>query len=120
MKRTLPRTPAQWLEEIRLAIADASEAEPFAPLVGTKINDANLFHFGTTGVLEVSGPKVERTKGGSSHQGCPGELHCEQRPRLGASSMMAFTLCYVAAHLALDLVDKAKAEAILTYCENHL
>jgi len=33
---------------------------------------------------------------------------------------MAFTLCYVAAHLALDLVDEEKAEAILTYCENQL
>jgi hypothetical protein len=34
--------------------------------------------------------------------------------------MMAFTLCYVAAHLALDLVDEENAEAILTYCEDHL
>jgi hypothetical protein len=33
---------------------------------------------------------------------------------------MAFTLCYVAAHLALDLVDEQEAEAILTYCEDHL
>jgi hypothetical protein len=33
---------------------------------------------------------------------------------------MAFTLCYVAAHFALDLVDEEKAEAILTYCEEHL
>ena len=38
----------------------------------------------------------------------------EQRP------LMAFTLCYVAAHLALDLLDEAKAEAILNYCEDHL
>lgn len=38
----------------------------------------------------------------------------EQRP------LMAFTLCYVAAHLALDLVNEQEAEAILTYCENHL
>ena len=34
--------------------------------------------------------------------------------------MMAFTLCYVAAHLALDLVDEQEAEAILIYCEEHL
>ena len=38
----------------------------------------------------------------------------EQRP------LMAFMLCYVAAHLALDLVDEQEAEAILTYCEDHL
>lgn len=33
---------------------------------------------------------------------------------------MAFTLCYIAAHLALDLVDEEKAEAILTYCEERV
>ena len=37
----------------------------------------------------------------------------EQRP------MMAFTLCYVAAHLALDLLDEEQAEAILTCCEEY-
>lgn len=34
--------------------------------------------------------------------------------------MMAFSLCYVAAHLALDLVDEQETEAIMNYCENHL
>ena len=34
--------------------------------------------------------------------------------------MMAFSLCYVAAHLALDLLDEQQAQAILTYCEDHL
>jgi hypothetical protein len=34
--------------------------------------------------------------------------------------MTATTLCYVAAHLALDLVDEEKAEAVLMYCEEHL
>jgi len=29
MNRPLPRTPASWLKEIKLAFADASEAEPF-------------------------------------------------------------------------------------------
>ena len=29
MRRRLPRTPAEWLAEIELAIADASEAKPF-------------------------------------------------------------------------------------------
>ncbi len=34
--------------------------------------------------------------------------------------MLAFALCYVAAHLALDLLDERQADAILTYCEGHL
>ena len=38
----------------------------------------------------------------------------EKRP------LLAFALCYVAAHLALDLVDEREAGMILTYCEEHL
>jgi hypothetical protein len=34
--------------------------------------------------------------------------------------MLAFALCYVAAHLALDLLDESRANATLTYCEGHL
>ncbi len=34
--------------------------------------------------------------------------------------MMAFTLCDVAAHLALGLLNEQQAEAILIDCENHL
>ena len=43
MKRPLPRTPAQWHDEIKLAIADAVVVAPFGPLVGTAITPANLF-----------------------------------------------------------------------------
>ncbi len=41
------------------------------------------------------------------------------RPKILAV-MLAFVLCYVTAHLALDLVDEQQAEAILIYCEEHL
>ncbi len=34
--------------------------------------------------------------------------------------MLAFALCCVAAHLALDLLDARQADAILTYWEGHL
>ena len=34
--------------------------------------------------------------------------------------MLAFALCYVTAHLALDLLGESQAEAILVYCEEHL
>ena len=34
--------------------------------------------------------------------------------------LLAFAVCYVTAHLALDLVDENQAEAILNYCEERL
>lgn len=125
MKRPLPRTPAQWLREIKLAIADAAEAKPFGPLVDTEVTDANLFHLAPLVCLKFRGRKLKGREAervtkvalanyiaNSNPDGIDHGL--EQRP------MMAFTLCYVAAHLALELVDEQQAEAILTYCEDRL
>jgi len=125
MKRPLPRTAAQWLKEIKLAIADAAGAAPFGPLVGTEITAANLFHLAPVVCLKFRGKKLKGREAdrvtkvalanyvvNSDPDGVDHGL--EQRP------LMAFTLCYVAAHLALDLLDEQEAEAILVYCENHL
>ncbi len=121
MKRPLPRTPAHWLKEIKLAIADAAEAAPFGPLVGTEITAANLFHLAPVVCLKFRGKRLKGREAdrvtkvalanyvvNSDPEGIDHGL--EQRP------LLAFTLCYVDAHLAIDLVDEKKAEAILTYC----
>lgn len=125
MKRPLPRTPAQWLKEIKLAIADAVEAAPFGPLAGTEITPGILFHLAPLVCLKFRGKKLKGREAdrvikvalanyvaNSDPEGIDHGL--DQRP------MMAFTLCYVAAHLALELVDEQEAEAILNHCESHL
>lgn len=125
MKRPLPRTPAQWLKEIRLAIADARETIPFGELIGAPITDDNLCHLAPAVRLKfrgrkLQGPEADRVTKvalanyvvNSDPEGVDHQL--EQRP------IMAFALCFVAAHLALDLVKEEEAEAILDYCEEHL
>src|SRR5271165_6982549 len=125
MKRPLPKKPAEWLQEIKLAIADASDVKPFGPLVGTEITAANSFHLAPVVCLKFRGKKLKGREAdrvtkvalanyvvNSDPEGIDHGL--EQRP------VMAFTLCYVAAHLALDLLDEQQAEAILTYCEERL
>ena len=66
--------PAQWLDEIRLAIQDAREAKPFGRLIGERITDANLFHLAPLVCLKSRGRNVERKGGGSSHRNGVGEL----------------------------------------------
>jgi hypothetical protein len=39
---------------------------------------------------------------------------------LESKPLLAFAVCYVTAHLALDLVDEKQAEEILNYCEERL
>jgi len=125
MKRPLPRTHAQWLKEIRLAMADAREAIPFGQMIGHQMTEADLFHLAPQVCLKFRGRKatVKEAKRvteaalanyvvNSDPDGIDNGL--EQRP------LMAFTLCYVAAHLALDLLNEQEAEAILVYCEEHL
>ena len=125
MKRPLPRKPAEWLKEIKLAIADAAEAKPFGPLAGTDVTDGNLYHLAPLVCLKfrgrnLNGQEADRvTKVALANyivNADPGVVgyDLEHRP------MMAFTLCYVAAHLALDLLDEQEAEAVLAYCEDHL
>ena len=125
MNRPLPRTPAQWLKEIKLAIVDAADAEPFGPLVGTEITDANLFHLAPLVCLKFRGKKLKGREADRVIKVALANYIANTNPDgidhgLEHHPMMAFTLCYVAAHLALDLVDEQKAEAILTYCEEHL
>ena len=59
MKLPQPRTPAAWLKEIKLAIADAAEAAPLGPLVGTEDMDANLFHLAPLVCLKFRGRKLK-------------------------------------------------------------
>lgn len=125
MKRSLPRTPVEWLDEIRLAIGDARSATPFGKLLRTSITDRNLFQLAPVVGLKfrgrkLKGPEADRVTKvalanyvvNSDPDGVDHQL--EQRP------LMAFALCYVAAHLALDLLEEEEAEVILDYCEEHL
>ncbi len=125
MKRPLPRIPVSWLKEIKLAIADAAEAEPFGRAIGEPITLANLLHLAPHVCLKFRGKRSTGKEAdrviktalanyvvNSDPEGINHNL--EQRP------LMAFVLCYVAAHLALDLLDEQQVEEILIYCEEKL
>ena len=125
MKYPLPRTPGQWLTEIKLAIADASEAEVFGPLVGAKVTGANLFHLAPLLCLKFRGRKLKGDEAERVTKVALANYIANTDPEgidhgLKHWPLMAFALCYVSAHLALDLLDERQAEAILTYCEEHL
>src|SRR5689334_4522297 len=80
MKRPMPRTPEGWLLEIRLAIKDTRETEPFSTLTGRRITEASLFHLAPL-VCQVPGQEAGGQGGGSGHSNGSGELCPELRPR---------------------------------------
>ena len=125
MKHPLPLTPAQWLKEIKLALADARETEPFGLIVGTEVKDANLFHLAPLVCLKFRGQKLQGQEAERVTKVALANYVMNSDPDginhgLAQRPLMAFALCYIAAHLALNLLDEQQAEVILTYCENHL
>src|SRR3954447_1730154 len=125
MKRSLPRTPEGWLLEIRLAIKDARETEPFGRMIGQPITDANLFHLAPLVCLKFRGRKLVGREADRVTETALANYVVNSDPGgvghgLETRPLLAFAVCYVTAHLALDLIDEEKAEAILNYCEEHL
>jgi hypothetical protein len=107
--------------EIRDAMLDACDTKPFGILTGHPITDADLFHLAPHVCLKFRGRK---TKGPEAKRVIETALanyvaNSEQH-RLESRPMLAFVLCYVGAHLALDLLSEKDADVILNYCEEHL
>jgi hypothetical protein len=124
MKRTLPRTPEGWLLEIRLAIKDAREIDPFGRSIRRAVTDANLFHRAPMVCLKFRGRKLVGREADRVTEAALANFVVNSDPDgvdhgLKAKPLMAFALCYVTAHLALDLVDEGQAETILNACEDH-
>src|SRR3954466_784841 len=114
MKRALMRTPEGWLLEIRLAIKDARETEPFSTLTGERITDANLFHLAPLVCLKFRGRKLIGGEADRVTETALANYAVNSGPDgidhgLSQKPLLAFAVCYVTAHLALGLVDEEKA-----------
>ena len=125
MSRPIPLRISDWLDEIRLAIADARGAKPFGWLIGERITNANLFHLAPLVCLKFRGRKLtgreaERvTKTALANYVANSDSDGVDHG-LKSKPLLAFALCYVTTHFALDLVDEQEAEEILNYCDEHL
>jgi hypothetical protein len=125
MERPLPTTPDEWLKEIRLAWKDAGAAKPFTWLTGGKVTDADLFHLAPVVCLKFRGRKLTGKEADRVTKGALANYVANTGPEadvkgLESQPKLAFALCYVAAHLILDLVDEETARAIMARCEERL
>ena len=100
---------------------DACDTEPFGMLTGHPITADNLFHLAPLVALKFRGRK---TRGPEAKRvietALANYVANSDQHGLGSRPMLAFVLCYVGAHLALDLLNEQDADIILTYCEEHL
>ena len=125
MARPLPTSPDEWLEEIRLAWKDARETKSFAHMTGTNVTDADLFHLAPLVCLKFQGRESTGKEADKVTKGALANYVVNTGPDanvqgLESNPKMAFALCYVAAHLILELVDEQTASEILDFCEERL
>src|SRR5438094_7119476 len=113
MARPLPKTPDQWLKEILLAWKDAKETKPFARLTGTKLTDSDLFHLAPLVCLKFRGRKLTGAEADRVTKGALANYVVNTEKGLTLNPKLAFALCYVAAHLVLDLVNEQTAAGIM-------
>ena len=100
---------------------DACDTEPFGILTGNPITADNLFHLAPLVALKfrgrtTRGPEAKRV----IETALANYVANSDQHGLQSRPMLAFVLCYVGAHLALDLLNEQDADVILTYCEEHL
>ena len=122
MSHSLPKTPGEWLDEIRRAIADARKSKPFGILGAHRITDADLFHAAPLVCMKFRGLNYrdERMRRKVT-EGALANYVANSDPEgvdhgLESRPLLAFAVCYVAAHYILDLIDDREAETILDYC----
>jgi SEC-C motif len=125
MARPLPKSSDQWLTEIRLAWKDARETKSFAHMTGSNVTDADLFHLAPLVCLKFRGREITGKEADKVTKGALANYVVNTGPDakvqgLESNPKMAFALCYVAAHLILDLVDEQTAGEILDFCEGRL
>jgi hypothetical protein len=126
MNQSLPTNPDEWLDEIKLAIADARETGPFGDLMGQPITDASLFHLAPLVCMKFRGldhldEKLRKkvTEGALANYVANSDLDGIDHG-LESSPLLAFAVCYVTAHYVLDLIDEQDASAALDYCEENM
>ena len=125
MKRKLPATPAKWLKEIEVAIADAA-GEPFARLIREPDRAVNLFHLAPMVCLKFRGLDYrDEELRKKVTEGALATYVANSSPDgidhgLESRSLLAFAVCYVTAHYVLDLIDSGQASAALDYCDENL
>jgi len=106
MKRPLMRTLEGWLLEIKLAIKDARETEPFSTLTGERITDANLFHLAPLVCLKFRGRKLLGREANRVRETALANYVVNSDPEgvdhgLESKPLLAFAVCYVTTHLYL-------------------
>ena len=107
-------------------LSGCQRSSSIAPLVGTTIGEADLYHLAPLVCLKFRGLDIkdeklrDRVTEGALANYVANVDRAEVGNGLKTRPLLAFALCYVTSHLVLDLIDEQRAESVLDHCEAHL
>jgi hypothetical protein len=109
--RALPRTTAEWSEEIAAAYEDAREALPFTPLVGVRSGQWDLFHLAPHVAIKFRG--LPESKRPAAVEAALTTYVASEGSAPLTNPRLAFALCYLASHFGLDLVSEQTVDEVM-------
>ncbi|CAE6486767.1 conserved hypothetical protein [Nitrosomonas nitrosa] len=122
MPTQIPQSLFEWMNEIVCAYKDAAEAIPFGFSVNAELTKHELFHFAPLVCLKFRGIKRTQksqklvTEAALSSYVANEQVHGNSLTH----SIMAFSLCYIVSHYALDLINETESRNILDFILRHL
>ena len=94
--------------------------ETLRPAHTNKAHRRRPFHLAPLVCLKFRGRKLAGEEADRATKGALANYVVNTEKGLKSNPKLAFALCYVAAHLVLDLLDEQTAGEIMGYCEEHL
>ena len=115
----LPRTPAEWLNEIANAYADAYEALPFMRSQGMEPDESLLFHMAPGVALKFRGLPEQQAEAATEAALCSYLASKEQVGVALDDPHVAFTFCYLAPQFGLGIVGEQTIHELMAFIEEN-
>ena len=117
----IPKTDSAWLDEVKLAFADAAEALPVLAMLGDSTTADKLFTIAPNVCAKFRGLPSSGAKFNSARSISLGSYlaSLDTHAKSFASPEVAFAFCYVTCHLGYELLVREDVERIMTYLTDH-
>lgn len=117
----VPTTDAAWLDEVRQAFADASEALPFMELLGNNANAASIFTIAPNLCAKFRGlPASGREFDHANEVALASYVaNSETHSEVFAFPEVAFAFCYLASHFGYGLISEDETGRLLDSLMEH-
>ena len=118
----IPKTDSAWLEEVRLAFADAAEALPVLAMLGDSTTPAQLYTIAPNVCAKFRGlPSSGARFNGARDTALQSFVESSEIfSEVFECPEVAFAFCYVTSHFGYELLVREDVERIMTYLTDHM